>query len=173
MINNDKYAIQGLNTFSEEKIIDLGFSTQEVGDFTISKSKIEGVLEEQEILLIDKQLNITHDLNKSDYEFEQTVSGDFPNRFTLEFASAALYIEDFENENNFTIINSIDGFKIHSSKEIVELKIYDILGRQLFQNTFNKNDFEINIPNIKKGSILIFKATLENGAILSKKAIKY
>jgi len=172
MINNDKYAIQGLNTFSEEKIINVGFSTQEAGEFSISKSKTEGVLQEQEILLIDNQLNIMHDLNKSDYEFEQTVSGDFPNRFTLEFASAALDVNDFENENNFTIINSNGAFKIHSNNMIKELKIYDILGRQLFQNTPNQYDFEISIPSIKKSSILIFKATFENGAILSKKVIK-
>ena len=93
------------------------------------------------------------------------------NKFPIEVS--ALAVDDFENENSFTITNKPNGLEIQSSKIIEELEIYDLLGRILYLVEPNKQNFEFNLERVKNGTIVIVRTTLENGSVLSKKVIKY
>jgi hypothetical protein len=152
VIDNSKFVIQGLSTFSTDKIINLGFDTDIAPrKFTIGIDQLEGALLDSEIYLLDKELNLMHDLKKSDYQFDQIISGDFPDRFSLQFVETALSVDDLLEENNFIISNTTNGFNIHASKIISNVKVYDLLGRLL----------------------IIIESTLNNTVILNRKTIKY
>ena len=173
-IEDKKMVIQTLSNFNEEKKVTLGFDTALKDSFTIRKAKTEGVLKDVDVYLVDHLLNITHDLNASDYHFEQTVSGSFPNRFTLQFTGQALDVDDeIFGENGFVISNDYESLKIRSTKEVKEIRVYDMLGRLIIQKQPNKKSFHIETTTIKNGTVLIVKATLENGTVVSKKTIKY
>lgn len=172
--SNSKYVIQGLSSFTTDKTVALGFDTEIEKTFIIGIDQIEGALKDSDIYLVDHLLNVTHDLKASDYTFEQTATGSFPDRFTLQFAGQALGVDDdiFAN-NEFIISNDVDGFKINSAKEVKDIKVYDLLGRMIIQKQPNKKSFNIATTSIKNGTVLIVKATLENGTEISKKSIKY
>ncbi|MEN8187220.1 MAG: hypothetical protein ABFR05_08845, partial [Bacteroidota bacterium] len=173
VLDQRELVIQGLGIFSEDKTIALGFNSKKAANLSISISKTEGALSEANIYLVDNLLGITHDLKSGDYQFEQTEEGEFKDRFTLQFATTALGIDDFALENDFNIANTYEGFSIHASKTVAKIKVYDMLGRLLVQETPNKQSFNLKMENIKQGTVLIFESTLENGAVLNKKAIKY
>lgn len=173
-IDNGKYVIQGLGSFSTNKTIDLGFDISVAPRIlTISIDKTEGVLKDTNIFLVDNILNVTHDLKKSDYKFDQTITGENLNRFTLQFTGQALGIEEFNNDNSFIISNTHDGFKIHANRVVDKIKVYDMLGRLLLQNNPNKQSFNLSTEHIKDGTILIVELFFDNNLNLSKRIIKF
>ena len=175
IIDNNKYVIQGLPTFNESQTVSLGFDTKVAPrTLTISIHNMEGALETSEIYLVDNLLNITHDLKTSDYQFEQTTTGEFKNRFILQFANGALDVGDIIlGLNDFIVSNTFESLKISANKSVKTIKVYDLLGRMLINEMPNKQSFELNTANIKIGTVLLIEAVLENGATVNKKTIKY
>jgi len=169
-----KFVIQNLGSFSTDKKVSIGIDNKNIGNFKISIVGKLGELKSTEVYLVDHLLNITHDLKVSDYQFKQTATGSFPNRFTLQFAGQALDVDDeIFAKNELVISNDLDGFKIRSAQEVKDIKVYDLLGRMIIQKQPNKKSFNINSSNIKNGTVLVIKATLDNGSAVSKKTIKY
>ncbi len=174
IIENNKYAIQGLNMFSVDKIVDLGFDTNIFPrTFTIGIAKAEGLLKNIEVYLIDNELQIIHDLKISDYQFSQSVAGEFPDRFTLQFTNSALGVSDNYKKDDFIISNFEETIKINASRNVNSVKVYDIMGREILHAKPNKQIFNLVTENIKTGTILIIQAVLENGTVISKKMIKF
>ncbi len=174
LIENKKYVIQGLPSFSKDQVIDLGFETKvSPRIFTIAIDQIEGKIKDTDVYLVDSDLNLIHDLKRSDYQFEQNEEGDFLNRFSLQFSSTSLHTEEYDIAKNFTLANTPFGLKIHSSSMVSKIRIFDLLGRLLLENSPNKIDFHIETENIKKGTILIVQLILPNDIAISKKTIKY
>ena len=101
------------------------------------------------------------------------IAGDFRNRFSLQFTNSALDVSEQSLENNFTILNNIEGLDIWASKIITKVKVYDILGRLLIESNPNKQNFILRTENMKEGTLLIVRTTLINDIVLSKKTIKY
>ncbi len=174
LIENKKFVIQGLSSFTNDQIIGLGMETKSAPrNFTISIAQLEGELKETNVYLVDHELNIIHNLKLSDYQFEQIITGDFSSRFSLQFTNSALDVSEQSLENNFTISNSIEGLEIKGSKVISKIEVYDILGKLLIKNDPNKQNFILKTNNIKKGTLLIVRSTFTNGIVLSKKTITY
>ena len=174
-IDTLKYAVQGLSSFNIDKKVELGFDTYIPDEMTykISIYRTEGVLTTNDVYLVDHELNIVHDLKVADYEFTTDGNTSFPTRFTLEFNKSTLGVDDVTSRNNFVIINEEDVFRLRSTTAITHLKVYDMMGRLLIDKKPNESEFTINTNTIKKGTVLIVNATFENGAEVSKKAIKY
>lgn len=172
-MDEGRYAIQGFGPYSADKKVSIGFDAYVQETFIISIHKMEGVLNTEEIYLVDNELNVVHDLKASDYEFEITEVGSFSDRFTLQFNKSVLGVEGEELNNNFIVFSEDGELRIRSNNEIKQLKVYDMLGRLLIDNKPNQSDFYLNTQNIAKGTVLVLNAVLENGAELSKKAIKY
>ena len=171
-LENNKYVIQGLDKFSIDKKIILGFDTEKADVFTISISKMEGVLKDQNIYLVDNLLSITTDLSKNDYTFSQTEIGEFTDRFTLQFATAVLGIDDVLTEELFVISSIENGIHVESSDDVKSIIVFDILGKKIIEENPNKSSFNLVANKIKTGFILIIQAQLENGVIINKKFIK-
>ena len=174
IIDNEKYSIQGLNIFSSEKTIDLGFDTKVAPRiFTISIDNMEGVLKNSEIYLVDNLLNITHNLKDSDYQFMVKEVGESFDRFTLQFIGRiSLSVDDDFILNNDFIISQDEGLKISSQRSVQSIKVYDILGRILIEDKPNKKSFILETGTINKGTVLIIKAALENSEVITRKTIK-
>ena len=174
-IDTLRYAIQGLSSFSMDKRVSLGFDTY-ISDplsYKISIHNIEGVLNDNEVYLVDHELNITHDLKQADYEFNVDGLGYFEDRFTLQFTKSTLGVGDLELDNDFVVINEDNGLRLRSNSVITNIKVYDITGRLLVDDKPNNNEYNINTQKIGQGTVLILNATFDNGAVVSKKAIRY
>jgi len=175
-IEDKRYAIQGLGSFTTDKKVPLGFDTY-IDDasvtYKISIDHLEGVLNDNDVYLVDNELNITHDLKQAEYNFAVTGEGSYSERFTLQFTNSTLAVDDIELNNDFVVVNEDDNLLIKSNTVINQIKVYDITGRLLIDTNPNDSEFRINTLNIKKGTVLILNTTFENGAEISKKAVKY
>jgi hypothetical protein len=171
-MGESKLAIQALGVFSPEKSVPLGITAKEAKDLTISMTGKAGRFRDMDIYLVDHALNKTHNLKEGDYTFTQTTTGDFPNRFTLQFSKNAVDVDKIIEGSEFNVFNSAEGFRINASKVVKEVKVYDMLGRTIMSSKPNQQSFNLNAGNLKTGAVLIFEVKLENGTILNKKTIR-
>jgi len=121
-IDNNKFVIQGMGPYDGQRKVSLGFDTKKKGDFRISLTKTLGALDDANIYLIDHVLNVRHDLKRSDYVFYQSETGEFSDRFTLEFedSNTILDVDELVDSDIFNISNNFDVMNVNSGK----VKIY-------------------------------------------------
>lgn len=172
-IGEDRYAIQGLGSYSSDKQVSLGLDTYITQTFKISISQIEGILKTEEVYLVDNELGIVHDLKTSDYEFEITETGFYTDRFTLQFNKSVLGVNEEVLDNDFLVINDNGTLRLRSNSSLTDVKVYDMLGRKLIDVQPNVRDYPLETGHISRGTVLIINAVLENGAKASKKSIRY
>jgi len=175
-IDTLKYGIQGLSSFDIDKIVPMGFDTfidDTAVSYKISIDHLEGALNDNEVYIVDNELNVTHDLKQADYKFSTAGEGNYPDRFTLQFTKSTLDVDDLVLNNDFVIVNEENALLVKSNTVIDQIKVYDITGRLLIDQKPKENEFRISTHNIRKGTVLILNTTFENGAEISKKAIKY
>jgi len=168
------YAVQGLSSFTIDKKVSIGFDTYIAKPLTykISIYDIEGVLNDNDIYLIDHELDIIHNLTLADYQFDVNGEGYFPERFTLQFTNSVLNVDDLELNNNFVLINEESSLLLKASSIITGLKIYDITGRLLIDEKPNNKEYRINTHTIRKGTVLVVNVIFENNQqSIAKKVI--
>jgi len=172
-IEDTKYTIQGLSSFNVDKKVAIGFDTyiDQLMTYKMSIDNIEGILNDTDVYIVDNELDITHDLKQADYEFEIDGSGNFPDRFTLQFSGSVLDVDDLELDNNFIVTNEENTLQLKANSLITNLKIYDIRGRLLINKKPNDLEFNIKTHAIKKGMILVVNASFENNQSITKKVI--
>lgn len=173
-----KFAIQGKkpSSLTIDEVIPLGFkNTIEVNTlFNLSIASLEGIfMNSNNIYLRDNLLNIDHDLKASNYTFTSEV-GEFNQRFEIHFSNA-LSIDEFDSEHDQLIIaNNNENLTFSTTKQSVinNVKLFDVLGRKLYDLDFNNGTLEASIKSNKlSNSIFIAKVTLENGKVFTKKGI--
>ena len=176
-IDSTKYAIQGLGSFSADKKVQLGFDTYIPNQMTykISIDKMEGALKENDIYLVDHELNITHDLKLADYEFSVNGAGNFLNRFTLRFSKTSKEETPTQEETStdFVVMNQENTLLLRAGSVMTTLKIYDLTGRLLIDKNPQKKEFALKTQSIRKGTVLVVNAVLENNQSVSKKVLLY
>ncbi|MCP4883792.1 MAG: choice-of-anchor D domain-containing protein, partial [Flavobacteriales bacterium] len=174
-IGADKFMIQELGAYGAGRTVGLGFDTKKTGWFKMSINKKQGAMNDSEIILVDTYLNIKHDLNKSDYEFEATKKGEFTDRFRLEFVNRNADLGDKEliDEGLFSVVNDFDMMKVNSGKLVNEIRVYDLLGRMIIQGTPGERSFELNTSSVRTGTIMLIEAKLEDGSMINTKSVKY
>ena len=177
--SNKNFAIQGKapESLTLNEIIPLGiYTTINVPTlYNISIAQLEGdFLSNNTIYLKDNEMNIIYDLSNSDYTFTSTV-GDFNNRFEIVFNTNSLSTSNFEiNENAISIIeleNNDVKFSVSNDLTIKSIKIYDMLGRELYNLKGNSNVEIHNLSNLSSAPY-IAQIHVSNGLTISKKAIK-
>ena len=99
--------------------------------------------------------------------------GQNPDRFMLTFTNSALLSNDITNtiDDGLIISNLNDMLKFKSNRVISSLLVYDILGRELVDSNPDSKLFELKLANVKPGTIVVIKATLDNERIINKKTI--
>jgi hypothetical protein len=172
-----RYVIQGKDIYSlnEDEIIKLGFSTtiNVFTEYKLSIAQFEGdFLSNNPIYLKDNALNTLYNLSNSDYTFTSDV-GEFNDRFEIVFSDKVLSTEAFEREANSLKILETDNNHVQftTTSPIKTIKIFDLLGRQLYAFEGNSNQEIYNLSSLKR-TIFIAKVELLNGVTITKKAFK-
>jgi len=171
MIGEGQYKIQGRAAFSEADTVPLGFHSAVEKSYTISIAAAEGVLENQQVYLEDRWLNLMHNLKQSDYSFT-TQAGTFNNRFVLRFSDTTLGNHGAEADENTVFVYPNAGLSVRSSNfKLRQVTVYDMLGR-LISEKKNINLLETSFGNITPGpQALLVKVLLENGTTVVKKVL--
>ncbi|MBT8277807.1 MAG: lamin tail domain-containing protein [Bacteroidia bacterium] len=175
-----QFAIQGKSpeSLNLNEVVPLGFYTSidEATLYTISIAQLEGeFLETNSIFVKDYLMNITHNLSDSDYVFTSDV-GDFRERFEIVFTEDALSLGENEfDPNDLSIIELSNGdvkFKLNGNHLMQRIEIIDLLGRSLYiLDAEDSSDNTYNLSNLSQAAY-IAKVTLDNGYIITKKAVK-
>jgi len=178
--DSDKLAIQGKapESLTIDEVIPVGFNTNitTATVYTFSIAQLEGdFLTNNTVYLKDNLLSSIHDLSNSDYNFTSQ-TGTFNDRFEIVFKDTSLSVsEETISEQNISIIESRNNditFNLTSQNLTIKaIKIYDVLGRLLYDLKGNSNTETYNLSNLSQASY-IARIQLSNGLIISKKAIK-
>jgi hypothetical protein len=174
MAANEKYKIQARPTFEDSDIVPIGYFSAVTGEFTISIDQKEGALDDEStnIYIEDLKMNIIHNLKLSPYVFT-TEYGRFEDRFLLRYTDGALNNPDFDTLSNSVVVASNHGQLTIKSyiQTMEEVTVYDILGRQLFnQKGIGNNDFSATNISLSQQSVIV-KIKLESGTIVTKKVL--
>ncbi len=182
LIDNEtdkKYAIQGKNSTSitKEETIPLGFYTslETVTLYKLSIAQLQGsFLNSNTVYLKDNLTGKVHNLKVCDYTFTSEV-GEFNERFEIGFTAEALSTEDTILDTKSLKIVQLDNdhvqFSTSNSLSIKSVRIFDLLGRQLYNLKGNTSSETYKLSNLNN-AIYIAKVELSNGAIITKKSIK-
>jgi hypothetical protein len=167
-----EFCIQGRSLpFVDSDKVRLGFNVTSPGNYSIAISDVDGLFEgNQNIYLEDKQLNIIHDLKQSPYHFTAP-TGVNNTRFILRYTTNALGNADFDYDNQVVIFSKNNLITINSSVQTIdEVQVYDVLGRQLYQNKSIENQQHSFTKDIAKQTIIV-KVKLQNGIWITKKVL--
>ena len=173
IVGQTTMAIQGRALpFNADDKVALGYSSNVAGLFEISIENVDGIMQQQNIYLEDKLLDVIHDLKQSAYSF-QTTTGTFNNRFELRYTNSTLSTDVFANAGNALIVTAdnkqIDLLSQHDSMKSVT--VYDLLGRNVYENAA-VNATKLSIPNVVSNQqALIVKIVLENGKVVTRKVV--
>jgi hypothetical protein len=176
LIGKDYYTIQAKALpFTDTDVVPLGYTTNIQGSASISIDKVDGLFKNgQDIFIEDKLLHVVHNLKVAPYTFS-TETGTYDDRFVVRYTintveSSTLETKHFEISANDIIISSKNQqITIKCETESIDkVFIYDILGREIYQNT--KVDAKnILISNLNDHEILIVKVILASGKSTTKK----
>ncbi|MGB1307302.1 MAG: choice-of-anchor D domain-containing protein [Oceanihabitans sp.] len=177
ILNNQPFIVQGRGEFNESDIVPLGIRVTSQGNHYIAIPVVDGLFETQNqtIYLKDYLLNFTHNLSNNPYSFT-SAAGTIDNRFEIIYVDNDLSISENElGNNNLTIIEmQNENVKFTLSNSILQIKnvkIYDTLGRLIYNFSGNSNSEIYNLSNLSQAAY-IAKVTLSNNYVITKKAIK-
>lgn len=148
----------------------LGYRSNISGEFTISIAQFDGIFDEvQNILLTDNQTGQSKDLKTESYTFTSE-NGVFNDRFRVTFVNQTLSLEDefLPTGQQLSVFSSGSELSLESSLEPLQaVSVFDLAGRQLYQNT-HVNNTRLQITGLNKG-ILLLKVIYQNGKIETRK----
>lgn len=172
IINDSEYVIQGKGLpFADTDEIALGLKATSAGTYNISLENVDGLFANQNVYIKDNVTNIIHDIKQNPYVFT-TTEGVFNDRFKVVFANAVLGNPPLVSEESVLVFTQNDELKINAIQEIKSVEIFDVLGRNIYNNQ-NVNEKTLNISSIaNRNQALLVKVTFTSGQTVAKKAIK-
>ncbi|WP_161804636.1 GEVED domain-containing protein [Lacinutrix himadriensis] len=176
VIDNEAYKIQGRALpFVDTDVIPLGIKATSASNYSIALFAVDGLFEteEQNIYLKDNALGYIHNLKNAPYTFSLD-AGVINNRFEIVFHNNPLSIDENQYHNSFTLIEQPDGnvlFSTGNDLQIKNVKIYDVLGRLLYNLNGNSSTEIYNLDHLSQAAY-VAKVTLSNNMVLTKKAVK-
>ena len=178
IIPEAKLSIQGRALpFDTNDVVTLGYKATKKGNYSIRIDHIDGLFSNESIYLVDKLLNITHDLKLKPYVFNTSV-GSFDSRFVLRYSGKTLGVDKnniVENEVKITYIQNNNTLLINNAllnNTVEKVALFNILGQSIstwkIENQDQQN-IQIPVKNITSG---IYIATLKTSeGELSKKIV--
>lgn len=177
--SNIPLAIQGKQneTLSNDEVIVLGLKTGITSPtiYTIAIDHFQGdFLSDHAIYLKDNLENTSQDLTTSDYSFTSEL-GAFNDRFEIVFNTNNLTTNTYNvSQTDLSIIELADNqvqFTVPNNVKIKTIKILDVLGKVIYIFKSNNTTKIINLDNLSQ-ALYIAQVELNNGQIISKKAVK-
>lgn len=180
MIGNQRYVIQGVGEFQENKSYSFGMFLENSGDINISLNSLENFENPINVFIYDAFANSFQQINNSGFSLNIN-NGDYLNRFFITFqnnnppagANGALSIND--NNINKLAIRSIPNTKeilidTKSNLRINKVEILDILGKKV-SNIKYINASSVRIPARHINSKIIIISVFTNNGIIRKKLL--
>ncbi|MBK8600714.1 MAG: hypothetical protein IPN80_09360 [Flavobacterium sp.] len=133
VMHDKDLVIQGRPTpFSEYDSVPLGYTSTLQEPFSLRIDHFDGLFQNQEIYLEDKELHVIHNLKKSPYNFRSGI-GTFNRRFVLRFIDidGEARVSTEYLETSVTAIIEQRNLVIEASHNIAAVDIYDISGKLL------------------------------------------
>lgn len=172
LVDNEHLLIQGRPTpFDENDTVQIGVNIPQAGEYKVAIAATDGIfVENQNVFLEDKILDVIHDLKLAPYSF-LTEAGTFNNRFVLRYTNGALSSPEFDLSNTVLITANDTNVIIRSTRENIDsIEVYDLLGRRILTKK-NENSLEVSFAKSVKNQALIVKVQLENGEIVTNKIV--
>ncbi|WP_286971249.1 T9SS sorting signal type C domain-containing protein [Flavobacterium sp. UBA4854] len=173
IIEDKKLVIQGRELpFSENDSISLGYKTTINDSFKVEIDHQDDFFNDKPIFLVDKNLNLVHNLSEGPYQFTSEV-GTFYNRFSIIYNDKTLGNTTFKDNSNDILISAKNHIiNIESTKEnISEIIIFDVLGNQIYKEDKLETK-KIAVQNLTSShQVLFVKVIFGNGKSNSKKVI--
>lgn len=177
---NTKYVIQGRarEDITTNEIINIGYSStinsNSLTTFKISIAQFEGrFFDNSAVIIRDNELGITHNLSEQDYIFT-SATGEFNERFQIEFSENTLSANSISSTSGVSFTQQTkNSLQIKTSASaITTVKIYDLLGKQVYVAS-NKTPLKtLNIPTATQSTAVhIIEVTLNNGNTITKKLV--
>lgn len=174
-----RFTIQGTHSLEEEHNIALGLRSaiEEETSFMISIDKIEGALEGNDVLLLDKLNNKTHNLKTGAYHFSLGKNGTYEERFMLILTDQKNSYDQEAQENpdgRLLVKEGTDSFEFISKNgnDILSVKICDILGRTVWERKVNEKNSIVKKENLVNG-VLISQILFDDYMVINKKILVY
>lgn len=153
--------------FENTDQIALGLKTTVADTFSLRLDQFDGLFENQDIFIEDKQLAIIHNLKQSPYIFSAEV-GTFDNRFVLRFTDTALSINSNVTQNIFASIHD-KTLKISANDNIAKVEVFDMTGKLVVDFKSSENTKNISEPFLYADGFYLAKIYMKNGIIAAKK----
>ncbi|OBX23092.1 MULTISPECIES: T9SS sorting signal type C domain-containing protein [Bizionia] len=168
-----RYAIQGVDGFSEFLEFPIGLVISETGSHYLMLDDVENF--EETIYLKDNVLDTTYNLSESDFEINLP-AGFYSDRFSIVFQPAeTLSTPEVELDKTLVFYNGQNQIVVSNPNnlEITGVEIYNILGQHILSVTKNlTNQNKVLIPfNESTGVYMVVLKT--NNAQKSTKILKY
>lgn len=176
-INNQKFSIQALQSFTSEQIIPFGVQTSAEGLCSIKILGLDNIATNTAIYIHDNQTGIYHNLKEGEFSISLPI-GEYNDRFSLRFSNQTLNTDMPKQINPIIYFTNIDNMlhikNLDLNLSFNDIAIYNILGQQLFTYSIAKSNAEnlsIPIENISSGTYIIKLNTIDKKTF-SQKIIK-
>lgn len=171
LLNQDKLAIQGRALpFNDHDVIPLGYKSTVATNYQIRLSDFDGLFNNQDIYLVDKLLNLWHNLKQADYPFVSDI-GTFNDRFEIHFIPQALNTLNVGFTDSDVIVYKDYSQSIIATSQnttIDKIEIFDVRGRKLFgKDKINSNQYIISNLQLAN-QVLIVKVATPQGTVTKK-----
>jgi hypothetical protein len=173
VLHDQNLVIQGRPTpFSDYDIVPLGFKATMHETFSLRLDHFDGLFDNQEIYVEDKELHIIHNLKESPYNFTSGI-GKYNNRFVLRFTDIELATKlSLNSEPKVTALIADKNLTIEATQNITSVDIYDISGKLLSTFSLDEKSRYFSANFYFAEGVYLVKIKLENGFIAAKKLIQ-
>ena len=170
--DDTKYVIAGIQEFSTDIEIPIGFSLEYDGEIVVKLDEQQNL--EQDVYLKDEVTGATYKLSDNEQGVVITLaSGSHLDKYSIVFVESSLSIDDdilLENQLGVYVDNSANELVIknYANLDIKKLGLYNILGQSI--KTWNNLGAELEYRMETKiaAGIYIVRVTLEEGQIVKK-----
>lgn len=171
LISGSPYTIQGRALpFVADDTVALGFKATESGIFTIAIYKTDGLFTgDQDILIKDNLTATTNSIKTKPYTFNSEI-GTFEERFEIVYTKGTLGVDpQTALENSVLLYTKGTALLVQSTRIITTVRIFDILGRLLFENkSINTTHFEYDKSRLAGQVVLVQVTDDENRKVVKK-----
>lgn len=163
--NNQPMAIQALGKNNEDKSIQLGLDSK-AGTYRIQAKGTSLPY------LIDKELNVIHNLAEGDYTFDFMEDSTNETRFEL-------WYPELQTEDQLMFANFRDGYlqvRNYTDDSVEQVNVYDTMGKQIASwsmNTLtNQQEFELHMDQLSSAIYIIELKTASFSKVVKTSVVR-
>ncbi|GAA3609615.1 hypothetical protein GCM10022396_28530 [Flavivirga amylovorans] len=177
--DNNKFVIQGVDSFDATKEFQLGLIVKEPGLAHIKVDTVENLDSEISLCIKDKLTGEVYNINNTAFEI-YLEAGEYKDRFQLVFqensSNQLLATDDIEAQHELIIYHDSKTSEIKvvnkNKVDVLSVSLYNILGQNIKTLKLNTNKEYLSMPVIANQGAYIVKLSTENGTINKKVVLK-